>query len=337
MSTTVQVQSAPPETGTTTKRLQANRRRRRREGRIAWGFFAPFAILFALTFIIPIVVSVRASFFRQTASGDALYGGGSQVEKFVLFENYEHVISDGAFWTGMGRVILFGAFQIPIMIGGAMILALLLDSFVIRRVAFFRLSYFLPYAIPGVVAALVWTYIFSPGLSPINEILGSTSDWLSGLFGERIDLTIDFFAPGTIIGSMATMTTWTFMGYNMLIFLAALQAIPHDLYEAARLDGAGEFAIVWRIKIPLVGGATLLAVLLSIIGTIQLFNEPTVLSAVNPWMGKDYTPMMLAYNSMMGGVTPSGAGPASAVSLVMAIVAGVLAAIFALVQNRSKR
>lgn len=329
--------SAPPDPQAAASRLKANRTYKRREGLVAWGFFAPFALLFILSFVVPILVSVRASFFRQTAAGDSLYGGGELVEKFVVFENYAQVLTDGAFWTGMGRVLLFGSFQIPIMIGGGLILALLLDSLVVKRIAFFRISYFLPYAIPGVIAALVWTYIFSPGISPINQVLGSVSDGVSGLLGTQIDLTIDFFHPGIIIGSMATMTTWTFMGYNMLIFLAALQTIPHHLYEAARLDGAGELAIIRHIKVPMVGQATLLAVLLSIIGTIQLFNEPTVLSAVNPWMGEDYTPMMLAYNSMMGGVSPSGPGPASAVSIVMAIVAGMLAAIYALVQKRSAR
>lgn len=319
------------------QRAKANKKSRRREGRIAWGFFAPFAILFTLSFVIPILVSVRSSFFYEKAAGDSLYGGGGLVETFVGFDNYAQVLSNGTFWEGMGRVLLFGAFQIPIMIGGALILALLLDSLIVRRIAFFRLSYFLPYAIPGVIAALVWTYIFSPGFSPINQVLSSVSEWLSALAGSNIDLTIDFFAPGNIIASMATMTTWTFMGYNMLIFLAALQAIPHDLYEAARLDGASELNIVRRIKVPMVGQATLLAVLLSIIGTVQLFNEPTVLAAVNPWMGNDYTPMMLAYSSMMGTSSPSGAGPASAVSISMAIIAGVLAAIFALVQKRTNR
>ncbi|SDS33183.1 carbohydrate ABC transporter permease [Microterricola viridarii] len=326
-----------PERLVTEQRAQANRRRRRREGRIGWGFFAPFAILFVLTFVIPILVSIRSSFFTEKAAGDSLYGGGGMVETFAFLDNYAQVLGNAIFWEGMGRVLLFGAFQIPVMLGGALILALLLDSFIVRRVAFFRLSYFLPYAIPGVIAALVWTYIFSPGLSPINQTLGSISDWLTGLLGNNVDLTIDFFAPGNIIASMATMTTWTFMGYNMLIFLAALQAIPHDLYEAARLDGASEFDIVRRIKVPMVGQATLLAVLLSIIGTVQLFNEPTVLAAVNPWMGNDYTPMMLAYSSMMGTTSPSGAGPASAVSISMAVIAGILAAIFALVQKRSTR
>lgn len=313
-----------PATGAAAHRRHSARRRRR-EAVTGWMFLAPFAVLFALCFLIPIVVSVRQSFFRAMPSGGGLFGGGELVDTFVGGKNYAEVLSSGQFWSGLGRVVLFGLFQIPIMIGLALGLALLLDSVLVRRRGFFRLAYFLPYAIPGVVAALVWTYIYSPRLSPINKLL------------EPLGLDIDFFAPGTILGSMANMTTWTFTGYNMLIFLAALQAIPRDLFEAARIDGASEWKIVRRIKIPLVAPATMLAVLLSIIGTIQLFNEPTVLAAVNPWMGKAYTPMMMAYNSMSGGVSPSGSGPASAISIVMAVGAGLLAALYAFAQRRSVR
>lgn len=300
-----------------------NRARRRREARVGWLFLAPFAALFALCFLVPIVVSVKASFYREVPSGGGLYGGGELVDSFVGGDNYAQVLGNGEFWLGLGRVVLFGAFQIPLMIGGALALALLLDSLLVRRVTLFRLGYFLPYAIPGVVAALVWAYIYSPRLSPINHGL------------EVFGVSIDFFAPGTILASMANMTTWTFTGYNMLIFLAALQAIPGELYEAARIDGASEWSVVRRIKVPLVGRATMLAVLLSIIGTIQLFNEPAVLANVNPWMGKAYTPMMMAYNSMTGGVSPSGAGPASAISIVMAAGAGLLAAVYAFLTRRS--
>ena len=205
-----------------------------------------------------------------------------------------------------------------------MALALLLDTYVLRRVApGLRLMYFLPYAIPGVIAALVWTYLYSPGLSPLIRGTEALTGWAP-----------DFFHPDVILLSKANMTTWTFMGYNMLIFLAALQSVPHDLYEAARIDGASEWAIVRRIKVPLLRPAALLAVLLSIIGTVQLFNEPTVLKAVNPWMPNDYTPMMMAYNTMTGGLSPSGDGPASAVSIVMALIAGLLAAVYALVQRK---
>ncbi|QXT62854.1 carbohydrate ABC transporter permease [Tessaracoccus palaemonis] len=301
----------------------ASRPGRRRTVLAGWGFLAPFAILFAFCFLIPIGVSIYQSFFRGVASGGGLYGGGELVNQFVGFENYVHYATSSAFWAGMGRVFLFGIVQVPLMILSALGLALLLDSASVRRVAGFRLGYFLPYAVPGVVAALIWTYMYNPQFSPINQVLG--------LFGGHID----FFAPNIILWSMANMTTWTFTGYNMLIFLAALQSIPHELYEAARMEGASEWTIVWAIKVPLVRNAMLLAVLLSIIGTVQLFNEPTVLQAVNPWMGADYTPMMMAYNTMMGGLSPSGDGPASAISILMALIAGVLAVGYALLQKKA--
>lgn len=287
-------------------------------------FVSPFVVLFALCFVVPILVSVRASVFRTKPKGGGLYGGGGTVDAFVGLDNFREVLTSSSFWSGLGRVMLFGAFQIPIMIGGALALALLLDSKVVRRVAVFRLAYFLPFAIPGVVAALLWMYLYSPQLSPINQALHAVS-------GGHLD--VDFFGHHVILASMANMTTWTFTGYNMLIFLAALQAIPTELYEAARIDGASALDVVRRIKVPLVSRALLLSVLLSIIGTVQLFNEPTVLAARNPWMGGDYTPMMLAYNTMSGTVSPSGSGPASAVSIVMAVIAGVLAFGYARIQK----
>lgn len=305
------------------------RARRRAQARTGWMFLAPFAALFTLCFIVPIVVAIRASFYRATPSGGGLYGGGTLVDTFVGFANYAQVVTSTAFWDGMGRVLLFGAIQIPVMIFGALGLALLLDSLLIHRVGAFRLGFFLPFAIPGVIAALISTYLYSPSLSPLRKGLAS----LSGLTGA--DLSVDFFAPHVVLFSMANMTTWTFTGYNMLIFLAALQAIPEDLYEAARLDGASGRQIVAKIKVPMVRSAALLAVLLSIIGTVQLFNEPAVMATVNTWMGKDYTPMMMAYHSMMGSISPSGDGPASAISIVMALIAGLLAGVYALVQRKA--
>lgn len=298
-------------------------RKRRTEIISGLGFTAPFLLLFTGVFLVPIGVSVYSSFFRTAPKGGGLYGGGEVVDTFVGLQNYQQIIAGGAFWEGLGRVLLFGIVQVPVMILLALAMALLLDSATVRRPGALRLLYFLPYAIPGVVAALVWTYMYNPEFSPINEILG------------LVGLNIDFFDRNIILWSMANMTTWTFAGYNMLIFLAALQAIPHELYEAARLDGATGWGIVRRVKIPMVRNASLLAVLLSIIGTVQLFNEPTVLRAVNSWMPADYTPMMMAYNTMVGELTPSGNGPASAVSVLMAIVAGALAAIYALVQRRT--
>ncbi|MBV7362932.1 sugar ABC transporter permease [Actinomycetaceae bacterium TAE3-ERU4] len=302
----------------TTQNLKSIKARARRNAAFGWIFLTPFLLFFSVSFLIPIFVSVRASVFRQVSSGGGLYGGGEKVEKFVGLANFKEVIANQEFWNGVGRVLLFGAFQIPLMIGGALALALLLDSVLVRRVGFYRLAYFIPYAVPGIVAALVWMYLYNPTFGPVAKLTG-----------------INFFDANIILLSMANMTTWTFTGYNMLIFLAALQAIPTDLYEAARLDGASEWKIVWKIKIPLVRSAALLAVLLSIIGTVQLFNEPTTIATEATWMSKSYTPMMMAYNSMMGTISPSGPGPANAVSLMMALVAGLLAFLYVLVQRKA--
>lgn len=321
MVTVTETRGAAP---ASTPRIPADpaRRRRfgtRREGLTGWLFMTPFAVLFVLVFLVPIIVSIRSSFFAQVPAGDGLYGGGELVDTFVGLENFVTAATNGAFWTGMGRVVLYAALQIPVMILVALGLALLLDSFIVRRPTLFRLSFFLPYAVPGIIAAMMWLYLYTPEVSPFLPLLPEGTD---------------FMAPGTILFSMANMTTWTYTGYNMLIFLSALQAVPRDLYEAARLDGASGFQISMRIKVPLVRGAALLAVLLSIIGTIQLFNEPVVLQAANSWMGKDFTPMMLTYNTMMGEISPSGSGPASAYSLLMALIAGVLAIVYALLQRR---
>lgn len=237
-------------------------------------------------------------------------------------QNFQYVVTSQAFWAGTGRVLLYTLIQVPIMIVAALILAMLLDSFIVRHVTGFRLGYFLPYAIPGVVASIIWVFLYNGQISPIVKGLAA------------IGINVDFFADNIVIASMANITTWTFTGYNMLIFLAALQAIPHDLYEAARIDGASGLQIAWHIKLPNVRAAALLAMLLSIVGTIQLFNEPQVMAISDPSISKSYTPMMMALNTSQGTLTPGGDGPASAIAIVMALIAGVLAAVYTLVERK---
>lgn len=297
-------------------------RQAKHEALSGWAFSLPFFVAFCLVFAAPIISALYSSFFQQKASGGGLFGGGEKKDVFVGFENFIVAGTDPAFWSGVGRVMLFGLVQIPVMIGIALVLALVLDSFLVRRRAGWRLSFFLPYAIPGLIAAIIWGYLYVPEVSPIA----------GGL--PAIDGNPFFMAPQVILWSMANMTTWTYTGYNMLIFLAALQAIPGDLYEAARIDGASGWKITTRIKVPMVSSAALLAVLLSIVGTIQLFNEPTVMQKLAGWMPNTYTPMMMSYNSMMGQLTPSGSGPASAISILMALIAGVLAVGYFMIQKK---
>ena len=314
------------------KKKHAMGLREKHDALTGWAFMAPFAILYILVFLIPILVALWTSLFIEKVPE----GGGPLAQKEVVFsglENYYNVIFESNFWHGILRVLAYTVLQVPVMIIAALALALVLDSYLVRRPTVFRIGYFLPFAIPGLVGAIVWNYMYSLGFSPLVKGLEALGlDMTSG----RYPFLSVFQDPHFIIGSMANMTTWTFTGYNMLIFLAALQAIPTDLYEAARLDGATGFQIVTKIKIPMVRAAALLAVLLSIVGTIQIFNEPQVMRTSATWMSNDYTPMMMALSTMRENVTGMdvGNGPAGAVSVMMALVAGVLALVYFMVDRK---
>jgi multiple sugar transport system permease protein len=249
-------------------------------------FFLPFGLVFLLFFIVPIFYAIYESLFRSQRSG---LGLGAPTVNFNGLGNYLQIIHEPDFFAGVGRVLLFGIVQVPIMLGLALLLALLLDSTVVRFKPFFRLAFFIPYAIPGIIAALLWDYLYDPGLSPI--VKGVSALGLG---------TPDFLGANVVLWSIANIVTWAWTGYNMLIIFAALQAIPTELYESARLDGASGWRIAWYIKIPLVAPALILTCIFSIIGTLQLFTEPQVLSVISNNISTSYTPNLYAYYTAFG-------------------------------------
>lgn len=252
----------------------------RRQKVVPYLFLAPFVLLFFLFFVVPIFYALYQSFFRSQRSG---LGLGAPTITFNGLGNYGGVLQDHNFYEGLGRVFLFGIVQVPIMLGLALLLALFLDAKGIRFKSFFRVAFFIPYAIPGVVAALLWGFLYSPQLSPFVQV------------GQAIGARIDFLSANSILWSMANITTWTWTGYNMLIIYASLQAIPSEIYEAARLDGCTEIGIARYVKIPIVTPALVLTCIFSIIGTLQLFTEPLVLSSVSNNVTSSYTPNLYAY------------------------------------------
>jgi multiple sugar transport system permease protein len=258
-----------------------SRRFSRRIGATPYLFLLPFGLFFLLFFIVPIIYAIYQSFFTTHRSG---LGLSAPTTVFTGLSNYGDVLHDAGFFGGIERVLLFGVVQVPIMLGLALLLALLLDAKTARFKSFFRVSFFLPYAIPGVIAALLWGYLYTPQLSPFVAI------------AQGLHLPApDFLGAGTVLWSMANITTWTWTGYNMLIITAALQAIPQELYEAARLDGCSGWKIARSIKIPLVAPALVLTCIFSIIGTLQLFTEPLVLSSISNNVTSSYTPNYYAY------------------------------------------
>ncbi|HXV92810.1 MAG TPA: sugar ABC transporter permease, partial [Pseudonocardia sp.] len=297
------VTTPPGSSDTPTARAGASpaRRGRARSGSRAWiAFVLPFAIPFVLFYLAPIVYAITQSLVRTERTG-GIFGESRTV--FTGLDQYVAVFNEPAFREGVGRMLLFGIVQVPIMLGLALVLALLLDSAVARLKRLFRIVYFLPYAIPGVIAALMWAFLYSPQLSPVVNLL------------DAIGPRPDFLGSGTILWSIANVVTWTYTGYNMLIIFAALQAIPTELSEAARVDGAGGVRIAWSIKIPIVAPALVLTAVFSIIGTLQLFTEPIVFRTISTNVTSGYTPNLLAFNIASANNYPL----AAATSVVLAV------------------
>ncbi len=246
-----------------------------------WLLLAPFLIVFVGTMIVPIVMAIGYSFNSVERSG--LLGEGGITNSFAGFDNYVKALSNANFVESIGRMVLFGVVQVTVMIVAAVVLALLLESAAAKWPGFFRATYFLPYGIPGVIATILWSFLYIPGLSPIVDVLG----W--------IGVDIDFLAPNMVLWSIANIVTWTYTGYNMLIIIAQLKAIPGELYEAAKIDGASSIRVATAIQLPLIRPAVMLTVIFSIIGTLQLFAEPRLMQTMSAGITSEYTPNMAAY------------------------------------------
>ena len=289
--------------------------RRKRRARIddrGWLFVAPFALVFALVFLAPMAYSVYLSLFR-----DQLIGGNA----FVGFENYVTAFGDPKFWDGFGRVAVFLVVQVPVMLLLALAAALAIDSARLHAAGFYRIVIFLPYAVPAVVAVLMWGYIYGDQFGLTRNL----NDLLGGQFVQP-------FLPEWMLLSIGNIVTWQFVGYNMLIFYSSLKTIPNELYEAASIDGAGAWRTIFSIKIPAVRGAIVIATIFSIIGSFQLFNEPNILKPLAPnTISTFFTPNMYAYNL-------SFAGQQYNYAATIAIIMGVITAVIAyVVQLRGSR
>jgi multiple sugar transport system permease protein len=287
-------------------------RMRHRNRWTGWGFVGPFMIVFALVFLAPIVYSLYLSLFQTK-----LVGGTS----FVGLDNYARALSDPQFWDGVGRVTLFLAVQVPVMLGISLLVALAIDSGRLYGRDFFRLTIFLPYAVPGVVAALMWGFMYGDRFG----LVGNVND----LLGTAIP---DPLASVLVLPAIGNIVTWEFVGYNMLIFYSALRVVPASLYEAAEIDGAGPWRVISAIKLPAIRGALVVATIFSIIGSFQLFNEPSILQALSPnYISTHYTPNLYAYSLSFSGQQYN-------YSATVAIVMGVLTMIVAyVVQLRGMR
>ncbi len=282
--------------------LPAARRPSRRRW-TGWMFVGPFMLVFALVFLAPIAYSLYLSVFRTQ-----MVGGTT----FVGLDNYARAMGDPQFWDGLGRVSLFLVVQVPIMLGIALLVALALDSGRLYGKGFFRISIFMPYAVPAVVASLMWGFMYG------------TRFGLVGNINEALGVSLpNPLSPDLVLASIGNIVTWEFVGYNMLIFYSALRVVPHSLYEAAEIDGAGQWRVIGAIKLPAIRGALVIATIFSIIGSFQLFNEPSILQSLAPnAITTSYTPNLYAYSLSFSGQQYN---YSATVAIIMGLITMVIA------------
>ncbi|CAM5260253.1 carbohydrate ABC transporter permease [Streptomyces griseomycini] len=277
--------------------------RRRRLG--ACGvLMAPFFLLLVTVFLIPVGTAAYLSFFSDDQPG---LGFGPERTVFVGLRSYAAVLTDPTFLGGLGTVALYCLIYIPLMVVGALALALLLDSGAVRLRAWAQLGLFLPHAVPGIIAALIWLYLYTPGISPVIDLF------------SRADITVDFLGVHTVLPSIVNIALWSNLGYNMVVFYAALQAVPREVIEAAVVDGAGPVRTALRVKAPLVRSSIVMVAMFTLIWALQLFTEPMLLSQSSPMINSRFSPSMYIYDAAFTRNNYSLAAAASVVLLLCTI------------------
>lgn len=277
-------------------------------------FLLPFLLFFFAFLIVPLAYAFELSIYKTT-----LVGG----TRFVGAANYVKAFADPKFWDGVLTLFKFGAMQIPVMLGLALLFALILDSGVVYAKSFFRISFFIPYAVPAVIATLMWGYLYGPAYGPLTQI------------ADALSLPRpNFFSDKSVLPAIANIAVWEYMGYNMIIYFAALQSIPTDLEEASQMDGASAYTFATRIKLPMIVPTIIITIIFSIIGTLQLFAEPyLMINLARNVINSNYTPNLYAYTLAF---TAQQISYSAAISFVLGGVVAVVSYAFMLLVNRGE-
>ncbi|MDX2475545.1 MAG: sugar ABC transporter permease [Candidatus Krumholzibacteria bacterium] len=240
----------------------------RKRQRAAWIFLAPALLFLLLFFALP----VGAGLLLSLTDFDIYAIGSPSVARFVGLDNYIWLLHNATFWAALGNTLKFVLIGGPLSIAVSLGAAMLLNAKVVRLRGFFRTVYFAPVVTTLVSVAIVWRYLYHPKYGLLNFLLG-----LVGI--DPIDWLGD---PNWAMPAIILLAVWKNFGYNMLIFLAGLQTIPENLYEAAGIDGAGAGRRFWHITLPGLAPTFLFVSVTTMIGFFQLFAEPYVMTQGGP-------------------------------------------------------
>ncbi|HSB55209.1 MAG TPA: sugar ABC transporter permease [Gemmatimonadales bacterium] len=240
----------------------------RAEARAGWAFVAPGLLLIGIFFAIPVLGAFLLSF----TDFDIYSIGDPASTRFVGLRNYTELLANPLFWTALKNTLYFVVVGGPLSALTSLVAALLVHSKLVRGKPFFRAAFFAPWVTTLVAVALVWRYLYHPHYGPINALLGvfgiGPIDWLG--------------SPAWSMPAIILLSVWKNFGYNMLVFLAGLQSIPEELYEAAQLDGAGGWQRFRHVTVPMLGPTFVFVGVVTMIAAFQIFSEPYVMTQGGP-------------------------------------------------------
>jgi multiple sugar transport system permease protein len=231
-------------------------------------FVAPALLAIVTFFFVPVAAAVLLSL----TDFDIYAVANWRNLRFVGFGNYASLLRDPLFWIALENTLYFVAVGAPLSIGVSLGAALLVNARLVRFKGVFRTIFFLPVVTTLVAVAVVWRYVYHPRFGLLNQAIGLIGlgpvDWLGD--------------PRWAMPAIILMAAWKNFGFNMIVFIAALQAIPENLYEAARLDGASFLQQLRHVTLPLLAPTFLFVAVITLVGYFQLFAEPYVMTQGGP-------------------------------------------------------
>jgi multiple sugar transport system permease protein len=293
----------------------APRRRAAPQGRPAAGFLAPFAVLYLLFIIGPALYGLVLSFTDASLVKPGLNGAAG-------FGNYAEALSSSDFWSSLWHTLWFTILTTPPLVILGFVLALLANR-VARGRWFFRLAFFAPYILPSAVVALIWMWLYTPALGLLDTALAKVGMTAPSWLGDA----------AWAMPSLAITTVWWTLGFNFILYLAGLQEIPRDLYEAAAMDGAGPWQQVRRITIPMLGRTTTLVAVLQVIASLKVFDQMYLMTSGGPNFATRSI-LQLVYDE---GFTNYRVGYAAAVSMLFFLVVLAVSAVWFTIVRRQER
>ncbi|WP_294196775.1 sugar ABC transporter permease [uncultured Sphingomonas sp.] len=276
--------------------------RARAQAVTAWLFTVPVLAIVVLVFLLPTMLALALSVTDYSIYALASWNNLS----FVGLGNFARLLSNPLFWRALANTALFTVLGVPMAIGASLFAALLLNGATIRWKPMWRVALFAPYVTSVVATAVVWRFVLGARFGLLNralELVGLPAiDWLGN--------------PHASIPAILIFVTWKIFGYNMIVFTAALSAVPQDLMEAARLDGATRWGRFRHVTLPAIGPTLLLAAVVSVSGFLQLFAEPYVMTLGGPAQST----VTMLYFMFDEGFKWWNLGQASAVALILLVL-----------------